>query len=68
MNESVLSLVPRLSNMTLPAASARARAADIDRQPVRGAGSSANQPHVAAAVDRRDRRTDGQTDEHTTVA
>jgi len=57
--------------VTLSAAAARAPAADIDRQPVIMRRqeqsmniccprpiSAANQPHVGAAVDRRDRQTD----------
>ena len=44
--------------MTLPAAAARARAAAIDRHICRPRPSSAANPtHVAAAIDRRDRRT-----------
>jgi len=59
--------------MTLPAAAVRARAADIESTAgtrlrqlsidicCQRRSSAANQPHVAAAVDRRDRQTDGRT-------
>jgi len=49
--------------MTLPATAAQVPAADIDRYAVRGPrpGSAANQPHVAGAVNRRNRQTDGRT-------
>ena len=58
------SLCASLLNMTLLAAAARAPAV-IDRYWLiccTRPRSAANQPHVAAAVDRRDRQTDGRTD------
>jgi len=60
--------------MTLPAASARARAADIDRQPVRGAGSYRSISAASARAQQQTSRmllllsidgTDGRTDRQT---
>ena len=75
--KSVISLVPRLSNMTLPAFAAERRAtapllvyvalqpAAVDRYHLPARRSAANPPHAAAvAQDGSDRKTDG----HRTVS
>jgi len=54
---------PSAVNMTLPAfAAERRRASAVDRYFLSAGRSAANPPHTAAAVDRRNRQTDGQTD------
>jgi len=54
INRSALTLVPRIAAWRCPLT-----AADIDSLPVARARAAAIQLHVAAAVDRRDRPTDG---------
>ena len=67
-NETGVQLPASADDVTLPAVAAEhAGLAEIDRYLLPAGPTAANPPHAAAAVDRWDRQTNGETDGHRIV-